>query len=140
MAENEKTFTQEEVNRMISDRLKREKDTLDAYKAQMAAEAAAQAEAEAMRQRFDVALGAEREIIHPRLTGLMVEDFTAAVNDPANAGKTDARIFAELFADQDYFKPKGAKLFPGNSTLPRPGSGSSADTAVRAAFGLNNKE
>ena len=139
MAENGKTFTQDEVNQMIAERLKREKNTLDAYKAQMAAEAAAQAEAEAMQQRFAAALGNNREVLHPRLTDLMVSDFAAAVNDPANAGKDDQIVFAELFADQGYLKPKGAKIFESSPVLPRPGS-ASADDAVRAAFGLSKKE
>lgn len=129
-----KYFSQDQVNAMISDRLKREKDTLEAYKAQMAREAAAQAEADAMRERFTAALGDRRKVIHPRLTDLMIGDFTKAVNDPANQGKSDDEIFAALFSD-GYIVPKDYPRF-GTSALPRPGNDVSQTDAIRQAFGL----
>lgn len=138
MANEQRTFTQEEVDHIVSERLKREKCTLESFKAQMAAEAAAQAEAEAMKGRFAAVLGNEREVIHPRLTDLMIQDFTQAVKDPQNAGKDDEKIFSELFLDQGYFKPKGAKLFSGSGALPRPENVQASD-AISKAFGLTKK-
>ena len=129
-----KYFSQDQVNAMISDRLKREKDTLEAYKAQMAKEAAAQAEADAMRERFTAALGDRRKVIHPRLTDLMIDDFTKAVNDPANQGKSDGEIFAALFSD-GYIVPKNYPRFS-SPQLPMPGNDGSQTDAIRQAFGL----
>ncbi len=129
-----KYFSQEQVNTMISERLKREKDTLEAYKTQMAKEAAAQAEANIMKERFAAALGDKRKVIHPRLTPLMIDDFTKAVNDPDNQGKSDDVIFSSLFAD-GYIVPKDYPRFE-SPTLPRPGKDVSPTDAIRQAFGL----
>lgn len=131
---DDKMFTQEQVNQMISDRLARERNTLEHYKAQMAAEAAAKADADAMRERFTVAMGEDREAVHPRLMELMMEDFKTAVNDPANAGKDDSTVFSSLFADQGYLKPKGASWIPKSPTLPK-GETASSDR-IANAFGL----
>ena len=131
---DEKMFTQEQVNQMISDRLAREKNTLEHYKAELAAEAAAKAEADAMKARFSAVMGDKREAVHPRLADLMLEDFKAAVNDPANEGKDDEHIFSDLFADKGYLKPVGASWIPSGQKLPRPGSASSDQIAN--AFGL----
>ena len=132
--EREHTFTQEEVNRIVADRLKREKDTLENYKAQMSAEAAAKAEADAMRERFSAAMGNAREAVHPRLVDLMIADFAGAVNDPANAGKNDDAVFSALFAEQGYLKPKGASWIDPMPKLPYESAVSSDRLAD--AFGL----
>ena len=138
---DEKTFTQDEVNQMISERLKRERNTLDAYKAQMAEEAAAQAAAKAVEERFTAALGDSRKVIHPRLTPLMIEDFAAAIVDPANEGKDDGKIFSELFANGGYFVPKDYKgldaLMP---KLPRASTSPAPNDAIRKAFGLDDRK
>ena len=138
---DEKRFTQEEVNQMISDRLKRERNTLEAYKAQMAAEAAAQAEAKAMEERFNAVLGDVRKVIHPRLTPLLIGDFAAAVADPANADKSDDKIFSELFMDQGYFVPPDYKILGATiPPLPRGESASPAPDALRQAFGFKERK
>lgn len=129
-------FTQEQVNGIVADRLKRSRDTLEHYRAEMAAKAAEQAEADALRERFDAAMGTDREPIHPRLEALMLDDFSSAVKDPANAGKDDSKVFMELFNDQGYFKPAGAKLFTGTpGSLPRPNNAVTPDPIAKA-FGL----
>lgn len=134
--EREHVFTQDQVDQMISDRLKREANTLEAYKAQMAAEAATQAEAKAIQDRFTAQLDSRgTKLIHPRLTDLLIEDFTAAVKDPANAGKTDDAIFTELFKDQEYFVPRDWQLFKPSPALKRPSANVSPDQ-IAQAFGL----
>ena len=135
----ERTFTQKEVDQLISDRLKRERNTLEAYKAQMAAEAAAQAEAKAMEERFTAALGDQRKVIHPRLTPLLIEDFAAAVNDPANADKSDNAIFSDLFANGGYFVPPNYKVLGATIPLTRACT-SPAPDALRQAFGFKERK
>lgn len=115
MSEQEKTFTQEEVNQMISDRLKREKNTLEAYKAEQAAQEVARAAREALKDRMTACMG-DRVFVHERLTGLVLDDFDAALKDPANKGKSDKEVFENITKDQGLLQPSKTPKFTGKAT------------------------
>ena len=137
--QKERVFTQAQVDAIVAERLSRSRGTLEAYRAQQEREAAAQAEAQAVRDRFNACLGDKVEPVHPRLVDLMIEDFRNAINDPANSGRNDADIFFTLFGDGSYTKPKGASWIPRTKGLPRPGSSVQPDK-LREAFGLTPRK
>ena len=113
--EKDKTFTQEEVNQIVADRLKREKNTLDAYKAELAAQEAARAARDALKGRMLACMG-DRVFVHERLTDLVLDDFDAAMKNPANKGKSDKEVFDTITKDQGLLAPKNAPRFTGRST------------------------
>lgn len=125
--DKDRTFTQEEVNQMIADRLKREKNTLEAYKAEQAAQEAAKAAREALRDRMTACMG-DRVFVHERLTDLILDDFDTALKDAANKGKSDAEVFDSITKDQGYLQPKNTPKFTG------PSGGSHPFDSVHDAF------
>ena len=100
----EKVFTQDEVNKIVSDRLAQERKKwgdsdpatlraeLDRYRAE-----AAQA---ALNERMSAVL-AGREFLNEYTRRGVLADFEAAVNDPENMGRGDAELFSQIVKDRE---------------------------------------
>lgn len=118
--DKDRTFTQEEVNQMISDRLQRERNTLEAYKAEQAAKEAAAVARQQLLGRMAACIGNDQVLVHERLRDLIADDFDAALKDPANKGKTDMEVFKAITKDQGYLEPKNKPKFtgPANARFP----------------------
>ena len=107
MADNnhgEKVFTQEEVNRIVSERLAQERkkyDGIDDFEAVRAELNKYRTEAAQVAQEKRMAAVMDgREFTNEYTkTGIMAE-FRAAVEDPANQEKGDAELFSALTKDK----------------------------------------
>lgn len=127
--DKDRTFTQEEVNQMISDRLQRERNTLEAYKAEQAAKEAAAVARQKLLGRMAACIGDNETLVHERLRDIVADDFDAALKDPANQGKSDREIFKAITKDTGLIVPKNMPRFSGPANT-RPG------IDLREAFGI----
>ncbi len=104
----EKTFTQEDVNRIVSERLAQERKkyagtddpaAIQADRVELA-RYRANAARETMSKRMTTVMGG-REFVNEYTMNGVLSDFQAALNDPANQGKKDDEIFSALTKDRE---------------------------------------
>ena len=153
-AAEEKTFTQDDVNRIVSERLAKEKvrnDTSLAEReqalAQREAELQQQKEAVELEQRLDKVRG-DRKFTHEYVRQGVLADFQKALADEANKGKSDVEVFDALTKDKDGQPILGIFETPPPKhklVIPPPGNVSSdwrvdfATDTIRTGMGLPKK-
>lgn len=106
---NTKVFSQEDVNRIVAERLAQERkkyegrEDYDAIKAELDGYRADRAHAE-MVGRVHACLG-DRKFAHKYVEDGVISDFAKALADEANQGKTDAEIFDSITRDDKGILP-----------------------------------
>lgn len=128
----------EKANNTIRDLEKNKGDVdalqkqIDDYKAadeqRKAAEKAAAERAELM-ERMDAVLG-DRKFTHERLRDVVADDFSKALQDKANRGKSDKDVFDALTKDQNYFANQNQPTI----NMPPMGNPRPTDVKDRDAF------
>ena len=111
MADNnsQKVFTQEDVNRIVAERLAQERkkyegrEDYDAIKAELDSYRADRAHAE-MVSRVNACLG-DRKFSHKFVEDGIVSAFSKALLEEENKGKTDSEIFDSLTMDEKGILP-----------------------------------
>ena len=105
MADNtQKVFSQEDVNRIVAERLAQERkkyegrEDYDTIKAELDGYRADRAHAE-MVGRVTACLG-DRKFAHKYVEDGIISDFAKALVDEANKGKSDTEIFDSLTRDE----------------------------------------
>lgn len=91
-----------EANKGDVEKLQKEIDAYRQAEAKRKEEEQAAAARRDLMERMDAVLG-DRKFAHERLRDIVADDFSKALQDKANRGKSDADVFEAITRDQGYF-------------------------------------